>query len=118
MAHGLSASATRYQSKLGIAHRDQVIDGVTIRPSGRATATPRCYGSRCVAQRGICPGFVPAAPFRTRRRISAAVINCIANNVHGNSTNVPVEKWIELFLVEPSLNQHFRKTNAGDSMSR
>jgi hypothetical protein len=40
-----------------------------------------------------------------RRRISVAVVNCIANNVHGNSTGVPVAHWMEAFIVEPSLNR-------------
>jgi hypothetical protein len=32
--------------------------------------------------------------------------------VNGNSTSVPVKKWIDVFLVEPSLARD--RTNAGD----
>ncbi len=48
-----------------------------------------------------------------RRRISAAVINCKRYDVHGGGGSVyPVKKWIELFLVEPSLNR--ARTDAND----
>jgi hypothetical protein len=36
----------------------------------------------------------------------------MANGVKGSSTDVPVEKWIDVFLVEPSLNRD--RTNNGD----
>jgi hypothetical protein len=36
----------------------------------------------------------------------------MANGVKGNSTDVPVEKWIDVFLVEPSANR--ARTNNGD----
>ncbi len=36
----------------------------------------------------------------------------MANNVKGNSDGVPVEKWIDVFLVEPSLQRD--RTNDGD----
>ena len=41
-----------------------------------------------------------------------AVVNCVANGVQGSSNNVPVERWIDVFLVEPSLNRN--RTNNGD----
>jgi hypothetical protein len=38
--------------------------------------------------------------------MSVAVLNCHARNVQGGSPTVyPVLKWVELFLVEPSLNR-------------
>jgi Flp pilus assembly protein TadG len=67
----------------------------------------------------ICtaPGLSPPVD-QDRRRISAAVVNCVAEGVRGNSTNIRVESWVDLFLVEPSLarsgnNQPYH-TNAGD----
>jgi hypothetical protein len=36
----------------------------------------------------------------------------VANSVNGNSTNVPVTKWVDVFLVEPSYNR--ARTSAGD----
>jgi hypothetical protein len=47
-----------------------------------------------------------------RRRVSVAVVNCSANGVKGNVTGVPVEKWIDVFLVEPSLSRE--RTSDGD----
>jgi len=58
------------------------------------------------------PGITPGGSNVDRRRLSAAVVNCTAANVHGNSTGVPVVTWVELFLVEPSVNR--ARTSAGD----
>ena len=67
-----------------------------------AHRTPVCGG----------PGLTPGANTVDRRRLSVAVINCDANNVSGSSTGVPVLKWVDLFLVEPSYNR--ARTGAGD----
>ena len=123
LSPSVAITASNYASRYNvynweIAHRDQVIDGVTVlgpNPAGASGNTKVAYGKPvCSPAQGYGPGFVPGGSTPDRRRISAAVINCIANNVHGNSTGVPVEKWIELFLVEPSLNRTSGKTNAGD----
>jgi hypothetical protein len=54
-----------------------------------------------------------------RRRISVAVANCSANGVNGNSEDVPVVRWIEVFLVEPSLARGgSTATVAGTNVSR
>ena len=116
---GLPANATRYQVyNWEIARRDQVIDGVTVlakTPSSANGNALAAYGKpQCSASQGYGPGYVPGGTIPDRRRISAAVINCTAQSVNGNSTNVQVEKWIELFLVEPSLNRLSGRTNAGD----
>jgi Flp pilus assembly protein TadG len=49
----------------------------------------------------------PAAAAGTpdRRRISAAVINCMDLGLNGSEDNVSVLKWIDLFLVEPAFNR-------------
>ena len=109
---GLSATATRYQVySWEMAHRGQVIDGVTIlgtrTVSGSGASALTSYGlPQCGA------GQVPGGNTPDRRRISVAVVNCQANSVGGNSNNVPVEKWIDVFLVEPSINR--QRTNNGD----
>ncbi len=48
-------------------------------------------------------GLVPGATTVDRRRLSVAVINCEAEGVSGRTTNVKVTKWIEVFLVEPTI---------------
>ncbi|WP_068083340.1 pilus assembly protein TadG-related protein [Novosphingobium rosa] len=40
-----------------------------------------------------------------RRVLSVAVIDCTAQGVAGRSTNVAVTNWIDVFLVEPSVNR-------------
>ena len=48
------------------------------------------------------PGLTPTAT-SDRRKISAALVNCIAEGVAGHTTGVRVVSFIDLFLVEPSL---------------
>lgn len=97
-------------------HRDQVIDGVTVLGPRDVSATGNTlvsYGKpQCSASKGYGSGQIPDATTPDRRRISVAVVNCTANNVQGNSVGVPVEKWIDVFLVEPSLNR--ARTHDGD----
>jgi Flp pilus assembly protein TadG len=49
------------------------------------------------------PGVIPSATDIDRRVLSVAVINCAAENVHGRTDDVDVAKWIDIFLVEPSV---------------
>lgn len=50
-----------------------------------------------------CTGITPSSTTVDRRRLSVAVINCTATGIGPSSTNVPVQKWIDVFLVEPAL---------------
>ncbi len=50
-------------------------------------------------------GQIPATGTADRRRLSVAVVNCTANNVRGNSVGVPVRRWLDVFLVQPSVNR-------------
>lgn len=109
---GLTASATRYQVYAWeIAHRGQTIGGKIIldpNPTGASGSTLVGHGKPVCSQLqtpSYGSGQVPGGTLADRRRISVAVINCVANSVNGNSTGVPVSKWIEAFLVEPSLNR-------------
>ncbi|MBU0554446.1 MAG: hypothetical protein KKD64_13950 [Alphaproteobacteria bacterium] len=78
----------------------------TVSGSGPNTLRSR-GGAYCTT-----PGITPGGTTPDRRRISVAVVNCNAENVRGNSTNVGVVKWLDVFLVEPSLNR--ARTGAGD----
>ena len=109
---GLSATVTRAQVyDWEIANRGRVIDGVTILgshiTSGTGASAFRGYGS---PQCGV--GTVPGGTVRDRRKISVAVVNCLQGHVQGNDVDVVVKDWIDIFLVEPSLNR--ARTNAGD----
>jgi hypothetical protein len=99
-----------------IAHQNTGVDGVTVlgaRSPGATGSTLVSYGTpQCSAAQGYGSGQIPSSTTPDRRRISVAVVNCLANNVKGNSVGVPVEKWIDVFLVEPSLQR--ARTNDGD----
>jgi hypothetical protein len=111
--------ASRYNVyKWEIEHRGTTVDGVSVlgprTASGSGASALTAYGLPvCSAGQGYGSGQVPGGTNPDRRRLSVAVVNCIANGVNGNSTNVPVQKWIEVFLVEPSLHRG-SVTNTGD----
>lgn len=94
------AVSTRYQVyQWEIDHRGETIDDVVVlaNPNSKsAYGRPRCDASG---------GVVPVEGVADRRRISVAVINCKANGVRGNTGNVPVRKFIDVFLVQPSLQR-------------
>jgi hypothetical protein len=49
------------------------------------------------------PGITPSSSQVDRRVMTVAVVNCTAEGVHGRTSGVNVKKWIDIFLVEPSL---------------
>ncbi len=115
----LSATATRYEVYLWeIANRDTVVDGVTVLGEYDPTAsgnTLKRHGKPVCSQvqsPSYGSGQIPGGNVTDRRRISVAVINCIAHGVAGNSTGVPVAHWMEAFLVEPSMAR--ARTHQGD----
>ncbi|MEV5020966.1 hypothetical protein MRBLMA1_000777 [Sphingobium sp. LMA1-1-1.1] len=57
-------------------------------------------------------GVAPSAQIRDRRILSVAVVNCAAQGVQGQTKNVQVEKFVDVFLVEPSLTRS--RTDKGD----
>jgi hypothetical protein len=66
----------------------------------------------CSPLQGYGSGLVPNSTTPDRRRVSVAVVDCLANNVKGSSTGVPVEKWVDVFITEPSLAR--ARTSDGD----
>lgn len=54
---------------------------------------------------GPAYGWNAASDPVDRRRMTVAVINCNQHNVRGNSTDVPVRRWIDVFLVQPSVDR-------------
>lgn len=114
---GLSATAQRYDVyKWEIAHVNTIVDGVTIlgpQPVGASGNTKVAYGKPvCSPTQGYGSGTTPSPTTPDRRKFSVAIVNCLQQGVNGNSTNVQVKDWIDVFLVEPSLNR--ARTNAGD----
>ena len=47
-------------------------------------------------------GITPSSAGVDRRRISVAVLNCNALNLHGKTTGIDPVKWLDVFLVEPA----------------
>jgi Flp pilus assembly pilin Flp len=97
---GLSVNATRYEVySWEIEHVDQSIDGQTV-------LGPKAVGSNSAYGKPQCgTATTPTSTTADRRRLSVAVVNCVGNNVSGNSPGVPVRRWIDVFLVEPSLDR-------------
>jgi Flp pilus assembly protein TadG len=102
-----------------IANRGTSFSSSTVLPTGNQSvggaydrfARPICGPLQGYGANGS--GMVPGGSTVDRRRISAAVLNCNANSVNGGSNTVyPVLKWIEFFLVEPSVNRD--RTDAND----
>lgn len=122
LSPSVAVTASNYASRYNvyaweIAHGGQTIDGKVILgsrvSSGNGANALTSHGSPvCSPTQGYGIGQIPGPTTPDRRRISAAVVNCTANNVQGNSTGVPVEKWIEIFLTEPSLAR--ARTSTGD----
>ena len=69
------------------------------------TAYDKPVANTCLATSSPPYGIVPGINSIDRRRISAAVINCNAYGIAGHESNVPVLRWIDLFLVEPSISR-------------
>ena len=115
-----TGTPSRYQVyNWEIANRGTTIGGRTIlgsRVLGTGGNPPTDHDSPVCSplQTPASNGVVPGGTNIDRRRISAAVINCNAHNVHGGGGTVyPVIKWIEMFLVEPSL-QRGDRSDAND----
>ena len=51
------------------------------------------------------PGVAASATQADRRRMSVAVLNCVALNAHGKIKNAPVVTWLDIFLVEPAVDR-------------
>ena len=117
---GLPANAKRYDVYIWeIQNRGDLVDGVTVlgaTPAGATGATNVAYGTPvCSPTEGYGAGVDPTNPAELtpdRRKIIVAVVNCLEESVNGNSVGVQVKDWIEVFLVEPSVNR--ARTSAGD----
>ena len=60
------------------------------------------------SQPQIATGVAATSTQRDRRILTAAVVDCASGEVRG-STNIRVQSWIDLFLVEPSLDRERTK---------
>lgn len=77
------------------------------------SAYDRPAAGTCLATATSPYGIVPGGNNIDRRRISAAVLNCEALGLAGHEVNQPVIKWVDLFIVEPSINRSNCTQGAG-----
>jgi len=104
-ATGLSATATRYDVyNWELGHPSVVVKGSAHGISVPQTLTQNYTGFGVPAITGR-PGLTPGGANLDRRRISVAVLNCNALSVAGKTSNIPVSKWLDVFLVEPSYSR-------------
>jgi Flp pilus assembly protein TadG len=99
---GLGATATRYQ----VYQWEDAHPSVTVSGANKGVGDPQVLSGNKAAFGRPAAGIagIPLSP-TDRRRISIAVVNCIAINLHGKTTNVPVPKWLDVFLVEPAFQR-------------
>lgn len=103
-ATGLPSTATRYDVyQWELAHPSIVSNGsahgigVSQPLAGKNTG----FGVPATGRAGLTPG----GSNLDRRRMSVAVLNCNALSVNGKTTQIPVAKWLDVFLVEPAFNR-------------
>jgi len=100
---GLSSTATRYE----VYRWELDHPSVSTSSGSRGIGVTQTVGGKTAHGTPICssPGITPSANVVDRRRISVAVINCEALGLNGSETGVTVNKWIDVFLVEPSIDR-------------
>lgn len=81
-----------------------------VNPQGNPVGQPATLYSYASPQCAI--GLGASETQLDRRLTSMAVVNCSAEDVQGQTKNVNVTKWVEVFFVEPSIARP--RTSAGD----
>ncbi|MFC4596284.1 pilus assembly protein TadG-related protein [Sphingobium tyrosinilyticum] len=102
-ATSLGATPSRYDVyNWEVAHPSVVVGGVA---KGIGVAQPAgskyAFGSPANGVAGITPSSAGV----DRRRISVAVLNCHALKLHGKTSGIDPVKWLDVFLVEPSIDR-------------
>jgi hypothetical protein len=92
-----TTTPTRYQVY------DWEMNHSTARLNSQATAGGNHVYGRPSDLAGEPTGVSPGANQIDRRVLTVAVINCTAEGVSGHTTDMDVTKWIDIFLVQPSL---------------
>lgn len=82
-------------------------------PASGKRAYDKPVAATCLATGSSPFGLVPGGSTIDRRRISMAVINCKALGINGSEDDVPVLRWVDLFIVEPSISRTKCTSGAG-----
>ena len=101
---GLGPNVTRYQTYMWEAQDPST------RLTTKITAADASLAAYSTPQAGKCnfPGVVPSTTGTDRRRLTAAVVNCrtVSKTTGLNgSKKIPVTGYIDVFMVEPSLDR-------------
>lgn len=76
-----------------------------LNPQGKPTGQNKSYYSFAAP---VCAAPVaPSSSQKDRRLLTAAVVNCTADNVQGATTLNNIVNWVDLFYVEPSLARSY-----------
>ena len=86
-------------------HAAQTVDGVVILADTPAGASGNTLTTRNAAVCGPATSNGAGSAAFERRLMSVAVINCSRHDVRGHSTDVPVRRFIDVFLVQPSYSR-------------
>jgi hypothetical protein len=100
---GLPATATRYQVyNWELAHPTVTVNGVArgIGVPQLLSGNKAAFGRPATGRAGIDP-----SSGIDKRRLTVAMLNCIALNLKGETSNIPVSKWMDVFTVEPALQR-------------
>jgi hypothetical protein len=94
---GGTTTPTRYQVyQWEMAHSGARLNSQSAATGYNAYSRPGDLGGEPT---GIAPGTTQV----DRRILSVAVVNCTAEGVSGHTTDVAVQKFIDIFLVQPAL---------------
>lgn len=109
-----TTSVTRYQVyRWEIAHANDVYSGSNkigdprnVSNNGKGNGNGNTLSSYPTP---VCqlPGVNPNTAGTDRRTFPVAVVNCTAAGINGSTSNVPVLKYVNVFLVQPSLNRKY-----------
>lgn len=97
---GLGSNVTRYKTYLY-----ELDNKATALADTTATHSGETYTTKNQAVCGQTFGWNPGSTGGDRRVMSVAVINCNLHDVKGNSKGVPVQTWMDVFLVQPSYDR-------------
>lgn len=103
-ATGLSSTASRWQVyQWELAHRTVTVNGVTkgIDAPKVINSNEAAFSYPATGRSGIAASLTQA----DRRRVSVAVLNCVALKAHGKTVDAPVPTWLDVFLVEPAMSR-------------
>jgi len=106
-ANGLTSTQVQTISRYNVyrAEAAAIIAGTLRRADGTTDAKRQAAGTSFAYKNARCAAPQAAsATVKDRRVLTAAVVNCVSGSVQGSTHIAPIG-WIDMFLVEPSINR-------------